>query len=154
LQTWRTPADAAGSLADLAWWDLFQDESLRSVLKVALAQNSDLRLAVARVSEARAQLGIARSSQFPTIDASADFGRRRISEVGQVPIPAGVAPESDFWATRADMAFEIDFWGRLLSLRLWAYVPCATDCSGRQCEAASHCLGSVNTASRPPSFTL
>ena len=112
-ETWRTPADDARSLADLDWWDLFQDESLRSLLRAALAENKDLRLAVARVSEARAQLGVARSAQFPTVDAGGGFERRRISEVGPVPVPAGVDPESDFWTTRGDLAFELDFWGRL-----------------------------------------
>ena len=112
-ETWRTPTDDAGSLADLAWWELFQDKSLRSLLRVALAENKDLRLAVARVSEARAQLGVARSAQFPAVGAGGSFEQRRISEAGQVPVPAGVDPESGFWATRADLDFELDLWGRL-----------------------------------------
>lgn len=112
-EAWRTPIDGAGSLADLAWWELFQDETLRALVRVALAENTDLRLAVARVSEARAQLGVTRAARFPQVDASAQYQTRRASEVSTPPIPTGVDPEADLWKTTADLAFELDLWGRL-----------------------------------------
>src|SRR6266851_18416 len=68
----ETPTADAASLADLKWWEVFKDEKLQDLEKTALAQNYDLRDAVARVEAARANVGIVRSEQYPNFDASAD----------------------------------------------------------------------------------
>ena len=54
------------SLANLKWFELFKDEKLQQLIHDALANNYDLREAVARIDAARANLGIVRSEQFPT----------------------------------------------------------------------------------------
>ena len=59
------------SLANLGWWELFQDPQLDELVRVALEQNRDLRAAVARVEEARALLGVTRADQFPAVDGAA-----------------------------------------------------------------------------------
>ena len=66
-----TPPDPA-SIGDLKWFDVFKDEQLQELVRTALVQNYDLREAVARVNAARANLGITRANQFPTITASAE----------------------------------------------------------------------------------
>src|SRR2546430_125550 len=53
------------SLGDLQWFEVFKDEQLHALIQTALVANYDLRDAVARVNEARANLGITRSEQFP-----------------------------------------------------------------------------------------
>src|ERR1700684_441635 len=58
------PADQAASLADLKWFEVFKDAELQQLVRTGLAQNYDLRDAVARVEEARANLSITRSSQI------------------------------------------------------------------------------------------
>ena len=58
---------AARSLADEKWWEVFQDEQLKELVKTALQQNYDVRIAAARILQAQAQLGITRADQFPTI---------------------------------------------------------------------------------------
>ena len=110
---WRSPAEGAGSLADLAWWELFRDETLQALIRETLEANKDLRVAVARVAEARAQLGFTRSAQVPQVDGKASAETRRISEVGLIPLPGSVDPESGVYNTTLDLAFELDFWGRL-----------------------------------------
>ena len=55
------------SVADLAWFELFQDDAVRELIQTALIQNYDLQIATARVLQARAQVGIVRSQLFPTI---------------------------------------------------------------------------------------
>src|SRR3974377_2142010 len=57
------PPDESSSLADLKWFEVFKDERLQELERTALAQNYDLRDAVARVDAARARLGVARSEQ-------------------------------------------------------------------------------------------
>ena len=68
-----TPEQASNpdltSFAEQKWWDVFQDEQLRELIKTALRQNYDLRRAGTRILQARAALGITRSGQFPTIAA-------------------------------------------------------------------------------------
>src|SRR5262249_15670736 len=66
-----TAPSEPGSIGDLAWWSLFQDETLQGLIRTALADNYDLRVAAARILDAQAQLVATRSYQFPTIDASA-----------------------------------------------------------------------------------
>jgi multidrug efflux system outer membrane protein len=110
---WRSATEGAGSLADLAWWELFRDETLQALVHETLDANKDLRIAVARVAQARAQLGFTRSAQFPQVDGNASAETRRISEVGAVPLPGNVDPESGLYRTTLDLAFELDLWGRL-----------------------------------------
>src|SRR5262245_22090725 len=62
----------AASLADLKWFDVFKDERLQELIRTALVQNYVLRDAVVRVDAARANLGITRADQVPTIGAGFD----------------------------------------------------------------------------------
>src|SRR5689334_3480756 len=72
------------TIANVKWFDLFKDEQLQELIREALAHNYDLRLAVARVDAARANYGITRSDQFPTIGASADVINQRQSRSSAV----------------------------------------------------------------------
>ena len=57
------------SFGDEKWWDAFQDDALRDLIRAALQQNYDVRIAAARILEARALLGIARADQLPAVNA-------------------------------------------------------------------------------------
>src|SRR5262245_39268518 len=58
----------AQSLADLPWWQVFDDPALQALIREALTNNLDLQIAVARVEEARATAGIAKSFLYPQVD--------------------------------------------------------------------------------------
>ena len=105
------------SLADLGWWELFQDENLQALIRKALVENKDVRIAVSRVREARAHLAATGADQFPRIDGNSSIQRnqpsgavaRQFGFPGEIPqIPA----TNQFRAT-ADLSFELDLWGRL-----------------------------------------
>jgi outer membrane protein, multidrug efflux system len=108
----RATQDTA-SLADLKWFDVFKDQRLQEMIRTALVQNHDLRDAVVRVEAARANLGITRADQFPTIDASAGITTSRISSSGSVPLPQGVDQTRTFGNVAGLLSFEVDVWGRL-----------------------------------------
>ncbi len=112
---WRNDASATdtASLANLPWWDLFADEELRGYVKDALEANDDLRIAVARVDQARARLGVTRAAQFPQVDGSGRYSRERLSQVGTTFLPPDEPAETDDFALSADGSFELDLWGKL-----------------------------------------
>ena len=64
-----TPSDQS-SLGDSKWFEVFKDEELQKLVRAAIVQNYDVRLAVARINAARANVGLARSDQFPQIVGS------------------------------------------------------------------------------------
>ncbi len=104
--------------ADMEWWEVFHDHNLQSLIKKALLENKDLRLAVSRVREARAQLGIAQADQFPMIDGNASLQRNQTS--GAVARQFGVpglgnreGPTTNQFKATIDLSFEIDLWGKL-----------------------------------------
>ncbi len=106
-------ADVA-SLADQKWFELFKDERLQEMIRTALVRNFDLRDAVARVELARANLGITRADQFPTIEASAGITAQRSAASGSSPRPPGSSQSRTFGTVAGDLlSFEIDLWGRL-----------------------------------------
>ncbi|MFI5008555.1 MAG: TolC family protein, partial [Solirubrobacterales bacterium] len=98
-----------GSLSDLAWWTLFEDETLQALIGAALAENYDLRLAVARILDAQAQVVITRSNQFPVIDSTAQ-APFQATEGDRPPL---FTLENSFLPQGAiNLSFELDFWGR------------------------------------------
>jgi multidrug efflux system outer membrane protein len=99
---------AASSLGDLPWWQLFPDETLQRMIREALAQNYDVRIAAARILEARAQVTIARSFQFPDVNASASAPYERTE--GTLAPPQ--LRETFRPAGGLDFSYEIDLWGR------------------------------------------
>src|SRR5580658_8579126 len=110
------PPDQAASLADLKWFEVFKDPELQNLVRSGLSQNYDLRDAVARVEQARANLGITRSDQFPQLAAGGDINVTRLSRDGAFPLPANfVSNQNRTWgeATLKMLSFELDLWGRL-----------------------------------------
>lgn len=102
------------TLADTKWFDVFSDEKLRELIRTALVSNYDLREAVARIDEARANYGITRADQFPTIDGSGDITTERISRGGSVRLPEVVKRDRTFGSVLLNLlTFEVDVWGRL-----------------------------------------
>jgi outer membrane protein, multidrug efflux system len=107
------PADAT-SLADLKWFEVFKDERLQELIQTALRQNYDLRDAVVRVDAARANLGITRADQFPSIDVSTDITTLRRSTNGGFLLPFGFESKRTFGSVFLNLlSFEVDAWGRL-----------------------------------------
>ena len=107
----------AASLADLQWFELFRDDTLNGLIKTALQENFELRIAAQRVLQARAAYGITQSAQWPTVDASADVIAARSSQVGaNRGIPAGTSTDVSYAQAGFSLNWELDVWGRLRRL--------------------------------------
>jgi multidrug efflux system outer membrane protein len=98
---------AAASLGDEKWWDVFQDEELRNLIRTALKNNYDVRIAAARVLEAQAQLGITRADQYPSLAVGGAIADERSPRIGPVP-----SFEVSLGQVTASAAWNLDFWGR------------------------------------------
>jgi outer membrane protein, multidrug efflux system len=102
------------TLANLKWFEVFKDEKLQNLIREALIHNYDLRQAVARIDAARANYGITRSDQFPTIGASADVINQRQSRSANFDLPEPIKRDRSFGSVLLNLlTFELDIWGRL-----------------------------------------
>ena len=109
-------APQAASLANLKWFEVFHDQKLQDLIRIALVNNYDLLDAVTRVDQARANLGITRSNQFPQLTAQGDLQITRLSRDGQFPLQQTfLRSQYRNWGEVAVnlLSFEVDIWGRL-----------------------------------------
>jgi multidrug efflux system outer membrane protein len=95
------------SLGDQKWWDVYPDEELQKLIRTALQQNYDVRIAAARILQAQAQLGITRADQFPSIAAGAAASEQRSPRSKIIPAFTSSANQLDL-----SLAWELDFWGK------------------------------------------
>jgi len=108
------PADLAAAAAVPAeWWKLYGDQRLDELVAGALARNADMRIAVARIEEADANLREAGAAFLPEVDLVATPARSRISNQTANPIPASVPLVRNNVRLALSTAFELDFWGKL-----------------------------------------
>ncbi len=108
--------DAAGeTAASLGWQDYFADEQLRTLIARSLEHNRDLRMAVLRVEEVRALYGIQRADLYPGLDAAGIYGRSRIP--ADLSMTGRPLIASEYQAGLGISNWEIDFWGRIRSLK-------------------------------------
>jgi len=101
----------AESIADVPWWQVFDDPALQALIREALANNLDLKVAAARVEEARARAGIAKSFLYPQVDGVATYGVRQASNSRD---EAGNDDTTHQNATYGfQLSWELDLFGRL-----------------------------------------
>ncbi len=98
----------APAAADLAWQSFFADATLNDLIQTALTNNRDLRVAVMTIEQARAQLGLRRADQLPTLNATAT-GSRAPNNSGGIT--------SNYAAGFTMTAYELDFFNRVGSLK-------------------------------------
>lgn len=126
------------------WWRIYNDPQLDDLVASALANNVDLRLAIARIDEARGALRETRAALFPEVDLAGIGSRQRIGAAGAGSAAGGVTPGSGvvrygkFFQLDAQVSYELDFWGRL----------------ARQTEAARAALLSTTYARDVTALTL
>ena len=106
---------STNSLADLPWWQIFNDAALTNLIHIALTNNYDLRIAAARVEESRALAVEARSQFFPQAGYDLNAYRGKNAGGGGANVQGGGATTSSFEAA-LNASWEIDLWGRIRRL--------------------------------------
>ncbi len=102
-------ADEASSIADLGWWEMYRDPILQGLIEEALKSNQDLRYAVARVTEARAMVGVSAADFYPQVGLGASGGYGQQSAKNYYP---GQGPSGAF-NVNLGLSWELDIWGRV-----------------------------------------
>jgi multidrug efflux system outer membrane protein len=102
-----TTQTAAASIGDEKWWELFQDKELQGLIRTALKNNYDVRIAATRVLQAQAQLGITRADQLPSVSVGGNITSQQSAQSGPIPSFELTRGELD-----ANAAWNLDFWGR------------------------------------------
>jgi multidrug efflux system outer membrane protein len=97
---------STSSEADLAWWDLFKDPVLQSLIREGLKNNYDLQVAVARVEQERALAGVTRSQYFPQVGYGASISGQQ----------APLVENHTYYAYNFSALWEIDLFGRIRKL--------------------------------------
>jgi len=105
--TYRGATPPAESLADQKWWEVFQDQQLQGLIRTALQQNYDVRIAATRILQAQAQVGITRAGQLPTIGGGAQVLDDRYAQTKPYP-------QYDTSSTQVGLSlgWDLDFWGK------------------------------------------
>lgn len=97
----------AQSLGDEKWFEVFQDPELQDLIRTALKNNYDVRIAATRVLQAQAQLGITRADQLPSLGAGGNITSQQSPKLG--PIPAYEITQGELTGSAA---WNLDFWGK------------------------------------------
>ena len=100
-------SQSAASFGEEKWWNAFQDPQLQALIREALSQNYDVRIAAVRVLQAQASLGITRADQFPTIAGGVSTSNERFPATRITP-----AFETSPSQVNLSLFWELDFWGK------------------------------------------
>ena len=106
---YRIPHAEGESIANLPWWELFQDKVLQQLIQQALQENKDLKRAIASIEEHQARLSIARMDFAPQLETN--INAPVMGRMGGFPLPGFATPFNYFG--QINMSWEIDIWGRI-----------------------------------------
>ena len=107
----------AKNLSNTLWWEQFQDPVLNDLIRTALLENKDIKIAAARVEEFQGRYGQTRSLLFPQVGLGAQGQRSRSQrDNGPVPLDPSVDPVFNNYQAILSVNWELDIWGRLRRL--------------------------------------
>jgi outer membrane protein, multidrug efflux system len=112
--SWRVASDLMSTAANIRWWEAFGDPILNELILEALANNKDLKVAIARVCEYFARYQVARAPLLPEINLEGIALKEKIPERTNF-IPSGFSDITPFYAYAFTLAYELDFWGKIQS---------------------------------------
>ena len=107
------PAPGTAQLIDAPWWSAFDDPRLDALIRIALEENKDLRIAALRVEQYNAQLQVAKSEERPQARVYAQRSRDAVSQNRFIPLVNGAYPVGNVYEIGGAVTWELDFWGRV-----------------------------------------
>ena len=139
MEKYRFGEKVARDIADTAWWEQFGDPVLNEMIRIALVENKDIRIATARIEEFQGRYGVTRSELFPQIGGDAAAERRRSTAfIWPRGLVGDIDPYYSYYQVAINANWELDIWGRIRRLS----------------EAARHQLFASEAARRATILTL
>ncbi len=129
--TWRIDSDLSSTCCNARWWQELDDPVLNALVLEALANNYDLKVAVARVCEFFARYQVVSSQLWPQISLGGTALKEKIPQ-RTVFAPEGFNPITPFYAYEFSLAYEIDFWGKIRSQAHTAYAEALASIENRR----------------------
>ena len=105
-------SDAAEAMIN-QWWTLYNDEVLNDLISKASKNNTDLKIAVARIEEADGYMREVGAALFPQVNVDSSASRFKVTELGATPLFNGMSPTRSNYNVKLSTTFELDFWGKL-----------------------------------------
>ena len=105
-------SDAAEAMIN-QWWALYNDEVLNDLISKASKNNTDLKIAVARIEEADGYMREVGAALFPQVNVDSSASRYKVTELGATPLFNGMSPTRSNYNVKLSTTFELDFWGKL-----------------------------------------
>lgn len=105
-------SDAAEAMIN-QWWTFYNDEVLNDLISKASKNNTDLKIAVARIEEADGYMREVGAALFPQVNVDSSASRYKVTELGATPLFNGMSPTRSNYNVKLSTTFELDFWGKL-----------------------------------------
>jgi multidrug efflux system outer membrane protein len=129
--SWRIETPEQNEYCNLEWWSQIGDPLLTELIEKALANNQDLKVAIYRVDEFAANLGVVRSAQFPQMSGNFLAERQKISTTLE-PIQGGIQSTFNDYVLILNATFQLDLWGQLQSATNAAYAELLSQVQNRR----------------------
>lgn len=151
-EAWRVPLNTENCV-DLGWWKQFGDETLDKFIEQALANNQNLKVAMASVDAYLAQLGIARSEYWPQIQLNTVSSREKISS-SITALPTGVQQIFNTFGFLFRASYLVDLWGQVRNTVETAYQQWLASIEARRTVVLSLVTSVANTYIQLRQFDL
>ncbi|POY39189.1 transporter [Solitalea longa] len=122
------------SIANIKWFELYQDSTLQNLIRIALEQNKDLKTAIARVEESRAILGYNKANLYPFLNYNVGAGYNKLHENAQL---SGVGIDGNSFNLLGTVNWELDLWGKIRHANRAAYAQLLADEENRKAITVS-----------------
>jgi multidrug efflux system outer membrane protein len=117
MNKYRFDDKTSRDIADSMWWEQFRDPVMNELIRIALNENKDIRIAAARIEEFQGRYGATRSELFPQLGGNARGERLRSSAFSwPIPLPSGLDPYHNSYQISINANWELDIWGRIRRL--------------------------------------
>ncbi len=113
---WNIDYPKAADVANIKWWEQFDDPVLNELVETALRDNRDLLIAAARVDQFMGVLMATTSQGFPQIGYGGDASRIRASELAAPPLPPGAERSFSLYQVGLGASWQLDLFGRVRRL--------------------------------------
>lgn len=111
--SWRFEEKEAKEIANTKWWEQFGDPVLNELVRIALEENKDVKIAAARVEDFMGRYVTTRAPLFPQVGFGASASRSRVTREAAAPVSKGTHNPGNSFQIFLNANWEIDLWGKL-----------------------------------------